>query len=366
MPRCAVLFWLAATMLAQEPFSKADMLSLVDQLKAATQSGDWKKAAELSTRLREAVLSQRNRSLSREANEQISKVLTWLPEDTETVVVVSEPFSLPKSDADPPADTFASARQYTLFPLYGTTWERNLSGRTLRFAAIAARKFRNHEPGKNDALPLGLIAYEGCGVYAFAKPMDESVLQPPQTSILGHPIWEGKVEDENQDAPVAETYFASLLKSDIIIACNNRDFLTQVLSRLDGPPSAEAFPSSLPEWKHVDRSKPFWGLRHFRSERATEDPTYPGNGLISEERNAAPVGVAIDVDSSGGSISARFISASKVDPWKDLAEAQDFQGRAKTRQIAPDVWELSVSAEKEAGMFGIFALLGVLGFVILI
>lgn len=365
MTRCA-LFLFAAAMLAQEPMSKADLLSLTDQLQEAMQSGDWKKAKELSAALKGAVIAQRNRSLSGESNGQINRILKWLPPDTETLMVAQEPFTVPQPHSNPPSHMVAAASQYTLSPLDGALSDQALEGRTLKFAVLGARKFANHKPLKNDILPLGLIAYEGCGVYAFARPVEESALEPLQTSILGHPIREAKALDQNPDAADVETSFASLIKPDLLIACNSRDFLEQVLARIDGPSSTEAFPTSLSEWKQVDRSKPFWALRHFRAERAEQDPTYPGNGLIFDKKIPTPVGVVMDIDPSSGTMRARFISGSGMNPWKDIAEASDFQGLAKTWQMSPDVWELSLSAEKEVGTFAVFALMGVLGFAVLL
>lgn len=164
MRRYALTLLLASTILAQQPRSRADLLSLTDQLQAAVKSGDWRKAAELSDQLRTAAADQRNRSLSSDAIEQINTILKWLPEDTETVAVAQEAFTLSGTDADNQNDALTVARGYVLNPLYGAAesrWEKSLQGRTLRFAAIAARKFANHQPEKGDILPLGMIAYEG-------------------------------------------------------------------------------------------------------------------------------------------------------------------------------------------------------------
>lgn len=152
----------------------------------------------------------------------------------------------------------------------------------------------------------------------------------------------------------------------MIIACNNREFLTQVLARIEAPSSTQAFPSELPEWKQVDRSKPLWGLRRFRPERANEDPSYPGNGLFPGDEIAGPIGVVLDIDGPSGSITARFISGSKTNPWMGLSEAGDFEGQAKTKQLSSAVWELSASANKEVGTFAVFAIMAVLGFVVLV
>ncbi len=100
MLRCALAILIAATMYAQTPRSKADLLSLTDELQVAVKSGDWRKAAELSALLKSETTIHRNRAFSGGANEQIDAILAWLPDDTETAIVAAEPFLLPAADSD--------------------------------------------------------------------------------------------------------------------------------------------------------------------------------------------------------------------------------------------------------------------------
>ncbi len=236
---------------------------------------------------------------------------------------------------------------------------------------MAARKFGNHPDDGGKALPLGMIAYQGCGFYSFAQSIPEDVLpQPPTTSILGQPVWlaEGKEYVQARNArPTTDTYLMALPKPDLVIACNDRNFLTQVLSRMTATPSTQAFPPTLPEWKYVDRSKPLWALRHFRQERALEDPSFPNNvGLFQGYNVSAPVGVVVIVDGPNGRVIGRFIASSPENPWKDLVSVGDFSGQAETHQVAPGVWELSAPADSESGGYMVFALMAILGFVVLV
>jgi hypothetical protein len=67
---------------------------------------------------------------------------------------------------------------------------------------------------------------------------------------------------------------------------------------------------------------------------------------------------------ASGAIRARVIS--KADFWKDIVGHRDFAGAASSRASGPGVWELSVQGQPEAAPFAVFALMAMLGFVVLI
>jgi hypothetical protein len=48
----------------------------------------------------------------------------------------------------------------------------------------------------------------------------------------------------------------------MMLACNDRDFFTQMVARMAVRQTPRALPETLPEWEQVDRSAPLWAVRH--------------------------------------------------------------------------------------------------------
>ena len=112
--------------------------------------------------------------------------LTRLPDDVETVVVYDSPVEgsyLIEDDApnfavlDPSKLAVIVAWQGLAglaAPALGEDlWPAAFAEQTLEYGVLAARQFRNHTPSPEGILPLGLIAYEGCGFIALSAPIEE-------------------------------------------------------------------------------------------------------------------------------------------------------------------------------------------------
>jgi len=359
-----VLFGSAA--LAQQANPKPDLLSLTDELDAAIQSGDWNKAVELSKSLKEATVVARDQSMAKGGAELADQILTWLPADTETLVVAQQPFKIPEANSQIPPSAIAGAQTYILGPI-GAAEEGKvleaLLGRTIRLTAIGARKFQNHEArGSRNALPLGMIAYQGCAVYSLIEEVPESIFQrSADESVMGHPVWISK-GSQNDDKDT-DTYLLALPRPDLMLACNDRDFFTQMVSRMAASQAPRALPADLPEWKQLDRSAPVWAIRHFRADRAKTDPTLAEIVQGSGGKNLEVTGLTVEFGLKSASAKAQMIA--KSNPWEELEKSPESQG-AKSQKISDGVWELSFPNTPESGFFAVFALMGFLGFAVLV
>jgi hypothetical protein len=364
MTRTLTLLLLAAAALAAQPLSKADLLKLTDELETAVQTSDWPKAAELSRSLKSAVQDARNQSMAAGGSEFAESVLTWLPSDTETLVVGQQPFAISTQDDTKIPSALEGAQSYVLGLLAAAEKQnlfKNLVGRTVRLAVLGARRFGEETPGYrppgDQPGPLGMIPYQGCAVYAFTEPVAESILsRPSEDSIMGHRVWTSK--GSQNDSHDTETYFVSLLKPDLMLACNHRGFFQEMVSRMSLPRQARALPADLPEWKQLDRTAPLWAICH-----------YPANSgvlaaLSPEGKDFGATGVTLEFGLASGAVRARMIS--KLDPWQDLVENPEFKGAAKSREVAKGVWELSVDGKPDAAMFAVFALMATVGFIVLL
>jgi hypothetical protein len=275
MRTLATLLLLAPAVFGQAQ-AKADLLNQTEQLQSLIAAGEWEKASELSRSLKAAVADARNHSLSGNASQLADSILNWMPADIETFVVAQQPFTLTQASPNTIPTAPQAAQSFVLGLLYlaeQETLRKTLQGRTLALAALAARRFEDRPPDQRGHIPLGLIAYQGCAVYSFAEPVPESILsRTPDDSVMGNRVWTSKGSES--DLADADTYFLSLLEPQLMVVCNNRDFLGELVSRKGQPQKARALPADLPEWKQVDRTAPLWGVAHYGAERPSP-PFFP-------------------------------------------------------------------------------------------
>jgi hypothetical protein len=362
--RLVALFFLGAAIAAAQPSAKDDVLKLTDQLDAAIQAGDWAQAAQISRALKRAAEDARNQSMAVQGSELADSILAWLPPDAQTLVVAQQPFTVVERDERKLPSALQMAQSYVLGPLGAAEKEnlfRALAGRTVRLAAIGARAFGEEPeeaPAPNSPAPLGMIPYQGCGVYAFTEPVGQSIFgRPPEDSIMGYRVWVSK--GTQNDTKDRETYLVALIKPDLMLSCNHREFFQEMVARMALARQPRALPANLSEWKYVDRTAPLWGISHY-----TEKQREMVAGLSGPGANIEATGLTVAFGLGGDVTKARVIS--KSNPWQALADSPDFRGAAKSREAASGVWELTVEGKPEAAGMAAFALMAYLGFVVLI
>ena len=288
----------------------------------------------------------------------VDTVFDWLPADTETVIAAEKSFVVPQVEVLD-SNALAVAQGFTLGLL--TVAEKGrvfhtLQGLRIRFSLLAGRKFgwRNDDQD-------GLVSYQGCAAYAFERPLPPALIaRTAEETVLGHPAWVSKGTQNQSDYQY--TYRVTQLRPDLLLVCNDRDFLTEVLTRMAGKPNRQALPESLPEWKHVDRLAPLWGVRHFAAHPAVRDDTNPAN-FDEGKGDKEAVGLAMQVGHPAGTVWGRWITKSKASPWPDLLVEADFNEQAKITRKQDGAWELACpAADQHAASFTAFVLLGMLGF----
>jgi hypothetical protein len=201
-----------------------------------------------------------------------------------------------------------------------------------------------------------MVPYQGCGVYAFAEPVSESIFgRPPDDTILGHRIWSSK--GTQNDTPDRETYLVALIKPDMLMSCNNRQFFEQIATRMGATAQPRALPLSLPEWKYMDRSAPLWGICHYGEKTAMLASGLTGGKDVGAQ------GITVEFGLASGAVRARMIS--KLNPWEGLDSSPEFHDAAKAREETSGVWEFTIEGKPEAAnMAAAFALMAYLGFVV--
>ena len=214
----------------------------------------------------------------------IGRVLSWLPTDTETIVVANTSFALPRFKHQRAAEPFSETSlaeliemfellPLSLFGLKDGLLQNYLSGQRVEIAIEGSRHFR-------PPAGLGEMPYEGCEIAvlaeaaasrgdSFLKQSSSVALRVDNVAGQKIPVFEEKLEDD------IWTTFVAFPKPNLVLACTNRDYLREVLARIGGKVGRRALSDTLAEWKFVGTETPFWGLRHYDRSQADLDPTSP-------------------------------------------------------------------------------------------
>ena len=217
-------------------------------------------------------------------------LIWWLPADTESVVAARGPFLIPYEPDETNernnlewftrkaslADIRAELEALPLELLDDVDLVGTLKGYTVAYAMQGSRHFR--EPNGYE-----VTEYEGCSIVVFDRSLDGL-----ETTIAQMPGWKGASRGaiggsqvltwhgEGKDAE--RTYLLAFPKPNVLLIANNRNYLVEVLERMEQKKMPRALPNELPEWKFLDANARFWGLRHYDPAQAKKDPTSPLGG----------------------------------------------------------------------------------------
>jgi hypothetical protein len=228
----------------------------------------------------------RTRASSPQAEIDVQRILSWLPTDTETLLVANGPFWISSFQVAQNYQNYEVSSQelakdfegltLALFNSKSGVLEKHLEGKKVLFAAEGSRHFR-------PPVGLGELPYEGCAIAIFADDLGDrwdSFMKVASPIALQVEELEGQkivVFQEKSEEDIWTTFVAFPQKRVVLVA-TNRDFLREVLVRMRGAGGERAFPQTLPEWQFVNKRSQFWGLRHFDRRQAKEDPTSPFGG----------------------------------------------------------------------------------------
>ena len=221
----------------------------------------------------------------------LKRLLSWLPADTETLLVANGPFwmsdfSIGQEDYEDREATTEELEKHfegltlQLFNSGKGLLEKNLERKKVLFALEGSRHFR-------PPAGLGEEPFEGCAIAIFQDDLDDRrdafMKSAARVAVRIEEIEGQKVavfeEPMEQDI---WTIFVTFPQKGVVLVATNQRFLQELLARMRGAEGERALPDTLPEWKYVQRQAQFWGLRHFDKRRASEDPTSPFGGSKSD------------------------------------------------------------------------------------
>jgi hypothetical protein len=235
---------------------------------------------------------------------EIPLLISWLPTDTETLLVANGPFVMSnfwarsedyknREVTSEEVEKYFEGLTLSLFNSNNGLLEKHLDGARILLAVEASRHFRS-------PAGLGELPYEGCAIAFLEEDLadrrDAFMREVAQAGARVEEIEGHKVavfqEQREQDT---WTTFVTFPQDRMVLAATNERFLREMLARMGGEKGERALPDNLPEWKHVNQKAQFWGLRHFDRRQANEDPTSPFGGRKSANfPDDAAIGLAYE------------------------------------------------------------------------
>lgn len=238
----------------------------------------------------------------------LNRVLSWLPADTETLLVANGPFWMSnfriagEDDKNRRTTSEELEKQFeglTLglfnFSLTNSLLEKHLEGKKVLFALEASRHFRG-------PAGLGEMPFEGCALAIFKDDLgdrrDAFMKEAIQSAVRVEEI-EGQKIAEFEERMELDTWtiLITFPQKGVVLAATNKQFLQEMLARMRGAAGERALPETLAEWKYVDQQARFWGLRHYDKRQAKEDPTSPfGGGKAANIPDDEAIGLTYQSD----------------------------------------------------------------------
>jgi hypothetical protein len=302
------------------------------------------------------------------------RLLSWLPDDTETLIVSQEPFEIQKAKGDEeslrdvsPFDVIRFLPVMPLDSIQDGLLTNELSGLKVVCAVEGSRHFTR--PGE-----FGMMPYQGCHILEFAAGSDEKLQKAIKRlqnkaketiDIGGHKV-AVFVEQREQDK---WSYFVCRPLSGILLIATDREYLRVTLDCIERKAEKRALAGDLAEWKHVDTKATIWAIRHYRKEYAQTDPTSPFNKDSSDADASATGFVFWFTPGKDKELHARYLSGEKnlektvKQSWHDGSE--ELHCRFKT--VEPGVIEITSSiGKKEQEFMYLFVLLMQLGHAVVV
>jgi hypothetical protein len=305
----------------------------------------------------------------------VDQALVWLPPNTETIMVVQGPFELqplePADQKEGESPPLAKILQFfacgpVAHPEKGT-YLQSLKGSIVAFVLEGARGFRSPKS-------LGMMPYDGCHIIVFKDDLKTAkddfieglrTQNPKEEQISGQKTF---VIQQRLEEDEWKNYFA-FPRPNVLLAATDRSYLEEVLKRMGmkEKPKDRALPENLSEWKHVDRTAKFWGIRHYDKANAKNDPSSP---LTNEQRAAnnpdlSAVGLVFAYNGGKKDLATvKYLSASEnaariaARAWTRGQDGMKPQIREKIKGVVEISFELNGEETKQGFLLLFLAALG--------
>ena len=357
MTRLLLALFLISSILAAQSADQVNLTRLTGELNAALQNDSLAAAVEIAAKLDDAVQIQRQAWLVRDSDDRVEEVLSWLPGDIESFWVNRSPFVIDGQARDFGEQTTTLYSADRLKSLSEGRFYRFLDHRTMRLAIAATRGIL---PPQSTIMTPPVMTSRDVVYFCF---FTSRVEPPPDESIQGLPVWQttakiiGDYVPKPGTRPSAheDTNWLALAKPNLLIVSNQKDLLSRVLGGISHGSTTRALPANLPEWKQVDRSASFWGLRHYSAESKSKEC----DTAVLPYPDCRATGVTLQLDAARPRLEVRYLSESAPKQLPGPADTlrRDFQ----VDQLQPGIWSL-VADIRARGQFPVHLGIQMLGF----
>jgi hypothetical protein len=226
-----------------------------------------------------------------------------------------------------------------------------LKGKTVRMAISGARAFKPLP----DAVAVPGIAGSNEVLYFFFfdGPVD---LGPGDESLNSTPLWKASAKvygDARQRTPEKhdDEQWIAQPRPDLLILSNRQPTLAEMFDPVLRRARNRALLPGLREWAHVDRTAPFWGIRHYSAASKT-------NARIASlpKPDASATGTTIRFDPESQHLEINYLSTNPI-----REGAGSMMDQFKLEEAAPGVWRLSAEL-KQKGPFPFHFAMAMLGY----
>jgi hypothetical protein len=168
-------------------------------------------------------------------------------------------------------------------------------------------------------------------------------------------IFQPRMEPAQRD----DTNWIALARPDLLILVNQKELLNEILERILHGSQTRALPAALPEWTQVDRTTPFWGLRHYTT-RSKPKPGERGcEAAELPQPDCTASGVTVRFDTVQQRLEVRYLSETELAQHGMLGNGVRREFRVDQPQSG--VWRL-VSDVQKSGPWPVHFALVMLGF----
>jgi hypothetical protein len=250
----------AQTAAQAEPPAQSVLSRTAQDALVAIETNDFDAATDLTARLDDGVQQQLRASLGRDSRERLNEILGLLPADTETLLVLREPFSVHAGELAPRTSGHLVQVCLTerLAAIGNGRFFSALNGETIGLAAAGLSNLRPRGGASSAAASAVMPDADGAWFYVLSAPAGTEAFGQPSESIENRPVWRALSR-----APRAEESWIALVRPDLLVMATSRNVLAGILARAAKPGSSRALPANLTEWAQMDAGASAFGLRHY-------------------------------------------------------------------------------------------------------
>lgn len=283
--------------------------------------------------------------------DRLEEVISWLPADTETVLVARGPFTVADTNISTHQSVAAFLQQRLtwlwLAELRDRSYSSDLEGAQIGLVVEGARRFRQ-------PTAAGGFLFEGCRIFIFEDDLADkgdrlfdNIFRDASATeeIASHKVAQFQEQGE-QDT---QTIFVMRPAPNIIVEATDRSYLQEVLVRMKRKDTTRPALLDLPAWKMLDQAARYWMVRTYAKPPGNDITSPFFEGSLTADPKAKALGFAFPKDAAKSPVVLYF---SDNDDAQRIAK-KSWGEKAKVERLEAGVIAISYPIEnvKDLGEF---------------